>query len=47
MHMIRLDDGTHVWFNRIPRPAGDTLTTLDADVASQIESAVRRIVLKS
>jgi len=47
MHMIRLDDGTHVWFNRIPRPAGDTLTTIDADVASQIESAVRRIVLKS
>jgi len=47
MYMIRLDDGTHVWVQRIPRPAGDSLTTLDADVASQIESAVRRIVLKS
>ena len=47
MYMVRLDDGTHVWVQRIPRPAGDSLTTLDADVASQIESAVRRIVLKS
>jgi DNA-binding winged helix-turn-helix (wHTH) protein/TolB-like protein len=47
MYMIRLDDGTHVWVQRIPRPAGHSLTTLDADVASQIESAVRRIVLKS
>ena len=47
IYMIRLDDGTHVWVQRIPRPAGDSLRTLDTDVASQIEIAVRRIVLKS
>src|SRR5262245_840047 len=42
MYIIRLDDGTHVWVQRIPRPAGDSLTTLDADVASRVEAAVRR-----
>jgi DNA-binding winged helix-turn-helix (wHTH) protein/TolB-like protein len=47
IYLIRLDDGTHVWVQRIPRPAGDSLRTLDADVASEIETAVRRIVLKS
>jgi DNA-binding winged helix-turn-helix (wHTH) protein/TolB-like protein len=45
MHMIRLDDGTHVWVRRIPRPLGDRLETLDADVAGQIEAAVRDLVL--
>ena len=46
VHMIRLDDGTHVWVQRIARPVGDRLDTLDAEVAGRIESAVRQIVLK-
>jgi DNA-binding winged helix-turn-helix (wHTH) protein/TolB-like protein len=46
VQLIRLDDGTHVWVDRIARPAGDPLDTLDTDVARQIETAVRRIVLK-
>jgi DNA-binding winged helix-turn-helix (wHTH) protein/TolB-like protein len=46
VHMIRLDDGTHVWVRRIARPLGDRLETLDGEVASQIELAVREIVLK-
>ena len=46
MHIIRLDDGTHVWVQRISRSADDGLETLDEDVAAQIENAVRRIVLK-
>jgi DNA-binding winged helix-turn-helix (wHTH) protein/TolB-like protein len=45
MHIIRLDDGTHVWVQRLSRPADDGLETLDEDVAAQIEKAVRRIVL--
>ena len=46
MHIIRLDDGTHVWVQRISRSADDRLESLDEDVAAQIEKAVRRIVLK-
>jgi DNA-binding winged helix-turn-helix (wHTH) protein/TolB-like protein len=46
MHIIRLDDGTHVWVHRISRSADDRLESLDEDVAAQIEKAVRRIVLK-
>jgi DNA-binding winged helix-turn-helix (wHTH) protein/TolB-like protein len=46
MHIIRLDDGTHVWVQRISRSPDDDLESLDEDVASQIERAVRRIVLK-
>jgi DNA-binding winged helix-turn-helix (wHTH) protein/TolB-like protein len=46
MHIIRLDDGTHVWVQRISRSPDDALESLDEDVASQIEKAVRRIVLK-
>src|SRR4051812_29853300 len=46
MQLIRLDDGTHVWVHRINRPGDDRLTTIDADVAAQIESAVRATVLK-
>jgi DNA-binding winged helix-turn-helix (wHTH) protein/TolB-like protein len=46
MHLIRLDDGTHVWVQRIARPLGDRLETLDGEVASQIEAAIRDIVLK-
>jgi DNA-binding winged helix-turn-helix (wHTH) protein/TolB-like protein len=46
MHIIRLDDGTHVWVQRISRSPDDALEALDEDVAAQIEQAVRRIVLK-
>jgi DNA-binding winged helix-turn-helix (wHTH) protein/TolB-like protein len=46
MHIIRLDDGTHVWVQRISRAPDDGLESLDEDVAAQIETAVRRIVLK-
>ena len=46
MHIIRLDDGTHVWVHRLSRSADDRLESLDEDVAAQIEKAVRRIVLK-
>jgi len=46
MQLIRLDDGTHVWVQRINRPSGDQLDTMDADAAAQIESAVRSTVLK-
>jgi DNA-binding winged helix-turn-helix (wHTH) protein/TolB-like protein len=46
MHIIRLDDGTHVWVQRLSRSPDDALNTLDEDVAAQIEEAVRRIVLK-
>jgi DNA-binding winged helix-turn-helix (wHTH) protein/TolB-like protein len=46
VHIIRLDDGTHVWVQRISRPPDDALEALDEDVAAQIEKAVRRIVLK-
>jgi TolB-like protein len=46
MHIIRLDDGTHVWVQRISRSSDDRLESLDEDVAAQIEKAVRRIVLK-
>ena len=46
MHIIRLDDGTHVWVQRISRSPDDPLESLDEDVAAQIEKAVRRIVLK-
>jgi DNA-binding winged helix-turn-helix (wHTH) protein/TolB-like protein len=46
MHIIRLDDGTHVWVQRISRSPEEGLESLDEDVAAQVEKAVRRIVLK-
>jgi DNA-binding winged helix-turn-helix (wHTH) protein/TolB-like protein len=46
MQLIRLDDGTHVWVQRINRPPDDRLDTIDADAAAQIESAIRSTVLK-
>jgi DNA-binding winged helix-turn-helix (wHTH) protein/TolB-like protein len=46
MHIIRLDDGTHVWVQRISRSPDDALESLDEDVAAQIEKAVRLFVLK-
>ncbi len=46
MHIIRLDDGTHVWVQRISRSPDQGLESLDDEAAAQIEQAVRRIVLK-
>jgi DNA-binding winged helix-turn-helix (wHTH) protein/TolB-like protein len=46
MHIIRLDDGTHVWVQRISRSPEEGLDALDEDVAAQVENAIRRIVLK-
>jgi DNA-binding winged helix-turn-helix (wHTH) protein/TolB-like protein len=46
MQLIKLDDGTHVWVQRISRPPGDALHALDQDAARQIEAAVRQFVLK-
>jgi len=46
MQLIRLDDGTHVWVQRISRPPDDRLDAIDTEAAAQIESAVRATVLK-
>ena len=35
MHIIRLDDGTHVWVQRISRSPDEGLESLDEDVAAQ------------
>jgi len=46
MYLIRLDDGTHVWVQRIARPPEDRLDTLDGDAAAEIEAAVRKALLR-
>lgn len=46
VQLIRLDDGTHVWVQRIARTDARGLDTLDTDLASLVESAVRQYVLK-
>jgi DNA-binding winged helix-turn-helix (wHTH) protein/TolB-like protein len=45
MHLIRLDDGTHLWTRRIARPAGDALAGLEEEAARAVESGVRQHVL--
>jgi DNA-binding winged helix-turn-helix (wHTH) protein/TolB-like protein len=45
IHLIRLDDGTHLWTRRIARPGNDSLDGLDAEAASMIEAGVRAHVL--
>ena len=45
MHLIRLDDGTHLWTRRIPRPSADSLEGLDEEAASLIEAGVRAHIL--
>jgi DNA-binding winged helix-turn-helix (wHTH) protein/TolB-like protein len=47
MQLIRIDDGTHVWVQRIGRPARDRLEALDDDAARQIAAAVSVHILKS
>jgi DNA-binding winged helix-turn-helix (wHTH) protein len=46
MQLVRLDDGTHVWVQRIWRPPDDPLDTLAGAAAADIDAAVRRIVLR-
>lgn len=46
MHLIRLDDGTHLWTRRINRPSGDSLAGIGDEAADRIEAAVRHFVLK-
>ena len=45
MHLIRLDDGTHLWTRRIARRAADSLEGLDEEAAGLIESGVRQHLL--
>ena len=45
IHLIRLDDGTHLWTRRITRLSGDSLEGLDEEAASLIEAGVRAHVL--
>jgi len=47
MHLIRLDDGTHLWTRRIARSANGSLDGLDLEAARMIESGVREHVLPS
>ena len=46
MHLIRLDDGVHLWTRRIRRPAGDPLTGLDDEAAKMIESGIREQLIR-
>jgi TolB-like protein len=46
IHLIRLDDGTHVWTHRIPRPPENPLAGLDEEAARSVEAAARRFVLR-
>jgi DNA-binding winged helix-turn-helix (wHTH) protein len=47
IHLIRLDDGTHLWTRRIPRPAADALQGLDEEAAALVMSGIREHVLGS
>jgi TolB-like protein len=46
MHLIKLDDGTHLWTRRLSRPTGDALVGLDEDAAQMLERAAREYVLR-
>jgi DNA-binding winged helix-turn-helix (wHTH) protein/TolB-like protein len=45
MHLIRLDDGTHLWTRRIARPDSGSLNGLDEEAAGMIESGVLEHIL--
>jgi DNA-binding winged helix-turn-helix (wHTH) protein/TolB-like protein len=45
LHLIRLDDGTHLWATRIVRPAED-LAGLESEAADQVTAAVRSHLLE-
>jgi TolB-like protein len=44
-HLIRLEDGRHVWVKRFDRPAGN-LDGFEAEVLSQVEEGVRLRVIE-
>lgn len=44
-HLIRLDDGTHIWVKRFDRPAGN-LDGLEAEVLSEVEAGVRLRIIE-
>ncbi len=45
MHLIRLDDGTHLWTRRTARRPAGSLEGLDEEAASLVESGVRQHLL--
>ena len=47
IHLIRLEDGTHLWTRRIARPAADALDGLDEEAADLVTSGIREHVLKA
>ena len=47
IHLIRLDDGTHLWTRRIQRPAADALEGLDEEAAALVTSGIRDHVLRN
>jgi TolB-like protein len=46
IHLIRLDDGTHLWTHRIGRSSEDSLDGLDEEAALMVEAAVRQFVIR-
>jgi TolB-like protein len=45
VHLIRLDDGTHLWTRRIPRAIDDPLDDLGEEAAAAVEAALRQQLL--
>ena len=43
--LIRLDDGTHLWTKRIPRPIDDVLDGLGDEAAAAVEAGLRQHLL--
>ncbi len=46
IHLIRLDDGTHVWTRRVGRPPEEPLTGLDDEAARLVDAAAREFVIR-
>ena len=47
VQLVKMNDGTHVWVQRIARPLGDGLTGVDEELAMMVNATVRRLVLRS
>jgi TolB-like protein len=45
IHLIRLDDGTHVWTGRVARPPDDALAGLGDEAARMVEAATQQFVI--